>query len=72
MSEYWLGYGFQSPGNFQKELAVENWIIGAVFFFMGWAVLSILDDIRGELRKLRSRLEELDNNQSTESRNHSS
>ena len=51
---------------------MENWIIGAVFFFMGWAVLSILDDIRGELRKLRSRLEELDNNQSTESRNHSS
>jgi len=47
---------------------VENWIIGAVFFLMGWAVLSILDDIRGELRKLRSRLDELDNNQNRESR----
>ncbi len=53
---------------------MENWILGAIFFFMAWAMLSILDDIRGELRKLRSKLEQLeqlDNNQSTESRNRS-
>ena len=46
---------------------MEFWILGAVFFFMGYAMLSILDDIRDELRQLRGRLADSDSHRGTHS-----